>query len=148
MPVGNLHKLILLLLLVGFQSGHLHAQKGLKPSKNLHQYSYTHWTSEDGLPTNTTIKVKQTQDTHIWIATFGGLTKFNGLEFNVYNTSNTPQIINNAINYLFEARDNTIWTCTESGGVNRFKDGSFYNYTIKDGLPSNTTECVAEDKKG
>lgn len=148
MPVGTLHKLCFTLLLIVFFSTKLYAQKGLKPSKKLYQYSYAHWTSEDGLPTNSTIKVRQTQDTHIWIATFGGITRFNGLEFNVYNTSNTPKIINNAINYLFEARDNAIWTCTESGGINRLKDGIFYNYTVKDGLPSNTTECIAEDKKG
>ncbi|MGB0524606.1 MAG: two-component regulator propeller domain-containing protein [Flammeovirgaceae bacterium] len=124
------------------------AQKGLKPSKKLYQYSYMHWTSEEGLPTNSTIQVHQTDDTHIWIATFGGITRFNGLEFNVFNTANTSQIINNAINYLFEARDNAIWTCTESGGVNRLKDGKFDNYTKTHGLPSNTTECIAQDRKG
>jgi signal transduction histidine kinase len=46
------------------------------------------------------------------------------------------------------ARDGGVWAGTLSGGVSRYKDGSFTTYTVEDGLASNTVAAIAEAADG
>ena len=46
------------------------------------------------------------------------------------------------------ARDGAVWAGTLSGGVSRYKDGSFTTFTVDDGLASNTVAAIAEAADG
>ncbi|MEX0722228.1 MAG: two-component regulator propeller domain-containing protein, partial [Gracilimonas sp.] len=50
------------------------------------------WTLEDGLPVNTVGNITQDSLGYLWISTYDGLVRFDGLEFNIYNYSNTPEM--------------------------------------------------------
>jgi hypothetical protein len=52
------------------------------------------WTTEQGLPQNTVISIVQTRDGYIWLGTFGGLVRFDGVKFTVFNTINAPEPAN------------------------------------------------------
>jgi signal transduction histidine kinase/ligand-binding sensor domain-containing protein len=75
------------------------------------------WTTEDGLPQNTVTSIVQTRDGYMWIGTFGGLTKFDGVRFRVFDSANTPVLKSNRILSLFEDSFGKLWIGTDLGEI-------------------------------
>ncbi len=50
----------------------------------LPEYQFDRWTTDDGLPQNAINAILQTQDGYLWLATFDGLVRFDGLQFTVF----------------------------------------------------------------
>ncbi len=44
------------------------------------------WTTENGLPQNSVNDILQTRDGYLWLATHGGLVRFDGVRFVVFDT--------------------------------------------------------------
>lgn len=117
------------------------------PSSN-DEYLETVWTTEQGLPQNSVNAIIQSRDGYLWLGTFGGLARFDGIKFTTYNSGNTPGLKNNRILSLFEARDGTIWLGTQSGEVMTFKDGIGKTYTTADGLVNGFVWAIGADADG
>src|SRR5436189_5147341 len=71
-----------------------------------------HWTTDDGLPQDRPSCFKQTRDGYLWMGTYYGLVRFNGLVFTVFNQYNTPEIFEDTINALDDTDDGTLWIGT------------------------------------
>lgn len=112
------------------------------------EYLQTVWTTEDGLPQNSVNAILQTQDGYLWLATFGGLARFDGIKFTIFDTANTPGMKSNRIVSLAEGKNRTLWMGTESGAVIRYQDGGAKTYTTSDGLPGGVVWAVKEDRAG
>lgn len=84
-----------------------------------------HWTTESGLPQSTITAIAQTQEGYMWLGTFGGLARFDGERFKVYNTANTPALKTNRITALHIDCHNILWVGTETGDVMRYEKGTF-----------------------
>ena len=65
-------------------------------------YAFDLWQTENGLPYNSVTSIIQTQDGYLWLGTYNGLARFDGIKFAVFNTSNTPELPSNRITSLFE----------------------------------------------
>lgn len=48
---------------------------------------------------------------------------------------------------IYEDESGTLWIGTYDGGLSRFKDGKFFNYTIENGLFNNGVFQILEDKR-
>src|SRR5260370_17782767 len=56
---------------------------------------YVHvWQTEDGLPGNAVPAVAQTHDGYLWVCTYDGLARFDGVRFTVFDDINTPGLRN------------------------------------------------------
>jgi ligand-binding sensor domain-containing protein/signal transduction histidine kinase len=106
------------------------------------------WQTEDGLPENTVQAFAQTPDHYLWIGTSGGLVRFDGERFVVFDRENTKQMRENSIFSLTVARDGTLWAGTEGGGLLRYKDGSFRSYADEQGLTNGFVRSVYQDHTG
>jgi ligand-binding sensor domain-containing protein len=80
---------------------------------------------EQGLPQNKVTAVVQTRDGYLWVGTYNGLARFDGVHFTVFDDNNTPELRSSRVTSLFEAGDGTLWIGTESGDVSQYKDGHF-----------------------
>jgi signal transduction histidine kinase/ligand-binding sensor domain-containing protein len=100
-------------------------------------YRFDHWRTDDGLPQNTVTSVVQTRDGYLWLTTFDGLARFDGVRFTVFDKSNSRGISSNRFNNLFETGDGALLIAIEDGGFTVYRNGVFTNYTTADGLPSN-----------
>lgn len=89
------------------------------------QYQSETWTTENGLPQNSITSIVQTKDGYIWFGTFGGLVRFDGIKFKVFNTINAPAIKSNRITNLFEDKNGTLWIGTQFGNIIFYKDEIF-----------------------
>lgn len=60
-------------------------------------YLVRNWQTEDGLPGNTVTAIQETPDGYLWLGTFNGLVRFDGVQFKVYDSVNTPQLRTSSI---------------------------------------------------
>jgi signal transduction histidine kinase/ligand-binding sensor domain-containing protein len=101
------------------------------------QDRFDSWTTNDGLPQNQINGITQTRDGYLWLTTFNGLVRYDGVRFKVFNPGNTKGLNTNRMLNLIEDPDGNLWITTEHSGVIRFRNGEFITYTFKDGLPDN-----------
>lgn len=106
------------------------------------------WTADNGLPQNIVLAICQTPDGYLWLATFNGLVRFDGVRFVTYNRSNTPGIKGNRFGSLFCTPDGDLWAGTEGSGVTQYHQGRFTTYTTQDGLLSDKVDGISADHQG
>ncbi len=111
------------------------------------QYNLDVYSTEDGLPQGSILSIIQTSDGYLYLATYEGAARFDGVRFTVFDKFNTPEINSNRIRCLFEDSQKNIWMGT-SGGLLCRRGGTFKNYTAGDGLSGETISSVCEDKQG
>ena len=97
---------------------------GILPASAANYFTRT-WQVEQGLPQNKVTAVVQTRDGYLWVGTYNGLARFDGVRFTVFDDNNTPELRSSRITSLFEAADGTLWIGTESGAVSQYRDGHF-----------------------
>ena len=111
-------------------------------------YSRRVWQTQDGLPENTVQAFAQTPDHYLWIGTSGGLVRFDGARFVVFDRGNTPEMRENSIFCLTVSRDGSLWAGTDGGGLLRYRKGLFRAYSPSDGLTNGFVRAVYEDREG
>ncbi len=58
---------------------------GAAPLAAFAQYRFDHWTADNGLPQNSVRDIVQTRDGYLWLTTFDGLVRFDGVRFTVFS---------------------------------------------------------------
>ncbi len=91
-------------------------------------FRYYWWTTAEGLPQNSVNSLVQTREGYLWIATFGGLVRFDGVKFTVFNTVNAPELKSQRITALHEDRAGVLWIATETGEISCLQDGKFHAF--------------------
>jgi ligand-binding sensor domain-containing protein len=104
------------------------------------QYRFDTWTTNDGLPQNQINDITQTHDGYLWLTTFNGLVRYDGVRFKVFNPGNTKGLKTSRLLDLSEDPGGSLWITTEHSGVVRYKYGEFKTYTSRDGLPEDRIE--------
>jgi ligand-binding sensor domain-containing protein/signal transduction histidine kinase len=100
----------------------------LDPSRLITQYGHDVWLTRDGLPQNSVRAILQTRDGYLWLGTWGGLARFDGVRFTIFNRANTPALRDSRITALVEGDDGSVWIGTAAGGLIRLKAGRFEAY--------------------
>jgi len=103
---------------------------------------------QDGLPEQVVQAFAQTADRYLWIATTGGLVRFDGERFQTYNRENTPAFTENNVFCLIVSRDHTLWIGMEGGGLIRYRGGEFRRFSAPEGLSNGFVRSLKEDTQG
>jgi ligand-binding sensor domain-containing protein len=117
----------------------------LDPKRAISQYVQSVWRIEEGLPHNSVRAVHQTRDGYLWLGTYSGLARFDGVRFKVYDTGNSA-LTNNEIRAIHEDAGGLLWVGTTSGGLYRLEKGHLY----KDDRPigSQTINAILSTRDG
>lgn len=89
------------------------------------RYLVDSWQIDEGLPQNSVTSMVQSRDGYLWLGTFNGLVRFDGVRFTVFNSHNTPALDSSRIVRVWEDASGTLWIGTESGGIIRRERGAF-----------------------
>jgi signal transduction histidine kinase/ligand-binding sensor domain-containing protein len=108
------------------------------------QYKIDVWTTAEGLPQNSVNAILQTRDGYMWLGTYGGLVRFDGINFTAI--SGTEGLQSNRILALCESRDGGFWIGTEGGGLSKYSHGSLIHYGKEEGLTDDVVYTVCEDR--
>ncbi len=106
------------------------------------------WQVENGLPQNKVTAVVQTHDGYLWVGTYSGLARFDGVRFTVVDENNTPAMPSSRVTSLFEAVDGTLWIGDESGQVAQYKDGTFQAVAVHAKWDGGKIHGIAADESG
>jgi ligand-binding sensor domain-containing protein len=111
-------------------------------------YSRRVWQSSDGLPEDFTQALTQTSDGYLWIGTSGGLVRFDGVRFVVFNGASDAAFRDDSVYALLTTRDGTLLAGTEGGGLIRHRDGAFRVFGEAEGLTNPFVRAIYEDRDG
>ncbi len=104
----------------------------LDPARRVTQYSHDIWKDEEGLPQNSVYSLVQTHDGYLWVATWEGLVRFDGVHFTVYDKRNTPELREEFIQAIAEDAAGTLWVGTARGLVS-YREGRFQRLVSESG---------------
>ncbi len=119
------------------------------------EISFTHLTTEQGLPQNSIYTIYQDKQGFMWFGTLDGLCRYDGYQFKTYRHS--PQdknsLSHNEVYTIYEDRQDQLWIGT-GGGVNLFdrQNQKFIRYqhisNQSNSLSNNSVWSILQDKKG
>lgn len=94
----------------------------LDPRKEITQYVYDSWTTRDGLPINSIPAIAQDSAGYLWLGTWEGLVRFDGVMFVVYDKNSHRGLAENRVRSLHCGKSGTLWIGTHSG-LSRIDNG-------------------------
>lgn len=112
------------------------------------KYRFDSWTTDNGLPQASINSIIQTKDGFLWFTTFGGLVRYDGLRFTVFNSGNTKGLKSGRFTQITEDGDCNLWIATEAQGITRYKDGIFSTFSTETGLPDNVINRIEDKTNG
>ena len=113
------------------------------------EFLIQNWTREHGVPGTTVTAVSQTPDGYLWLGTFAGLARFDGVRFVTLDLRQKAGVPNNSISSLKTDQEGNLWIATSGGQLVRMNQGKFTAYLP----PSRQTadryvQKIAEDPSG
>lgn len=126
---------------------------GFSYAQQPNNYFATYFDVSNGLSNNYVTKITEDDFGFKWIATEGGLNKYDGTSFINHKPSNTAALANENIEIVFKHSDGNLWIGTKSGGLTYYdlKADQFKNLNYL--FTSDSTEkirvtSISEDAKG
>lgn len=107
-------------------------------------YSVDRWEVDHGLPQNSILSMIQTRDGYLWLGTWAGVVRFDGVRF----TPVAASLTNTHVTALAEAPDGAVWIGTSGGGVARWQDHQLEAFTTGSGLVHDDVRALAIDPDG
>ena len=110
-------------------------------------YKVTIFNQENGLGSSEVNCIYQTQSGYIWIGTDGGLYRYNGNEFRLFNLWNTDKADVYYINSLFQDSEGSLWIATNNYGLFRMSGNDIYHFSDEyySGVKCVNKVCEAAD---
>jgi len=112
------------------------------------QYARQVWHVPDGLPEETVQALAQTSDGYLWVATTGGLARFDGSHFHLFTRDSDVPLGNNSIFCILKARDGSLWLGTEGSGLVHMDQRGNRVYVAADGLSNQFVRALMQDHAG
>ncbi len=106
------------------------------------------WRTDEGLPDNAVTAIVQTHDGYIWIGTYGGLARFDGVRFTVFNSANEPALQSDRVTSLFEDASNVLWIGHERGDLTCYHNGKFEAQEVHESGIRRKISAISSDANG
>ncbi len=120
--------------------------RALDPTRPPHEFARTVFREE--LPQASVLALLQSAEGYLWLGTYEGLARFDGVAFQVWDRQTFPAMRTNVALCLAEDASGAIWFGTSRGGVGRLKDGAVEVLGRESGLPSDDVTSLFRDRSG
>ena len=115
-------------------------------TENLKDWIIYTYDNTNGLPTSEANTVLQTSDGYVWIGSYGGLIRYDGISF--HNYSEGGVFPSSGIRALFEDSSGRLWIGTNDMGVFYFENDRFFEVPFEDNMKFLSIRSFAEGKDG
>jgi diguanylate cyclase (GGDEF)-like protein len=112
------------------------------------RFAVAEWGTENGLPSNAVRDIKQTPDGFLWLASYEGLVRFDGIAFRAYGEAEIPGLHRPSFRRLAVDGRGALWAAGESNGVVRLLDGRWKVFTTREGLAGDRVSSVIAGPDG
>lgn len=115
-------------------------------SQQLSQLSIFQWTGENGLVSNNITSAIQAKSGFIWITTYNGIMRFDGLSVEVFDRNTLPFLLTDAFYKVYEDKKGTLWFASQGSGIIKYSNGKFEPF-LSNELPK-SIRCLYFDEDG
>ncbi len=105
---------------------------GLNLKTPLQQSMHTIWTAKDGLPSDSINDIIQDKSGYIWIGTFNGLVRFDGINFITFSKYEENGFESNSVTTLLEGTGGNLWIGTNGEGIAKYSNNKFTMFNNSD----------------
>jgi signal transduction histidine kinase/ligand-binding sensor domain-containing protein len=88
-------------------------------------YLIDFWDAESGLPGNSVTVAAQTPEGYLWLGTYDGLVRFDGIRFVTFDSLNTPALRHARVDRLAVDAAGVLWINTHDGSLVSLRQGVF-----------------------
>jgi signal transduction histidine kinase/ligand-binding sensor domain-containing protein len=106
------------------------------------------WQSNEGLPDNSVVGIGQTQDGFLWVATQGGLVRFDGIEFKELMAAASAGSPSGLMRVLSVDPKDRLWVAKDLGVLLCLDNGKLTTLTTQDGMPLMRAKALLPDDNG
>ncbi len=106
------------------------------------------WQTDEGLPDNRISGVVQTSDGYLWVATLGGLMRFDGKDFEELPTFPITKFPNQNVRGLIQDRRGRVWLVMDLGMVLCVDGAEVTKFDINEAGGNSALRALAEDGEG
>jgi ligand-binding sensor domain-containing protein/signal transduction histidine kinase len=115
---------------------------------DISQFSFDVWQVGQDLEENPVTSVVQSRDGYLWVGTYTGLLRYDGVSVTVFDSATTPGLLNSRVTSLYEDRDGVLWIGHESGELTRMSNGEFSPMGRTHGWLGGALEAINMDEAG
>jgi ligand-binding sensor domain-containing protein/signal transduction histidine kinase len=84
----------------------------------------------EGLPSEAVISLTQSRDGYLWLGTFNGLARFDGMRFRKFDEEELPGLSSGPVSFLFFDSRGNLWAGADDAGPLLVKDGRVRSLNI------------------
>ncbi len=110
-------------------------------------YAIERWTIDDGLPQSSVTGIAQSQDGYLWLTTFGGVVRFDGVRFELFDRTTQPRIGGHRFVGVAEDDSGSIWLGIQDRGLTRRRGRTFESVLVP-GDPQGAVSGPVKDGRG
>ncbi len=101
----------------------------------LSDYVIERWSAEEGLPSNNLRHIAKDKDGFLWISTFNGLVRFDGVQFKIFDSKNIDGLLTSAFYSVMPLNSGGLIVNSQSSGIFKYNKGEFIKLLNTDKLP-------------
>jgi len=101
---------------------------------------------EQGWQPSTVTSLIQAESGYLWLGTYNGLLRYDGVRFTLYDSGNTEGLQNSRITSLYEDHQQVLWIGHETGELTRFSQGEFQPVHLNPTWPGGAIETISADE--
>ena len=99
--------------------------QALDPNRAMSEYVRDRWDAKQGFPGGPVYAIAQTPDGYLWLGTESGLVRFDGLNFRLFNHTNSAAFPAGPVLDLMTDAEGNLWIRPQSRNMLRYRDGTF-----------------------
>lgn len=107
--------------------------------------AFANWGTEQGLPSNIAIDLAQTRDGYLWLASYDGIVRFDGVSFRLFTESEIPGLDRASFWRVAVDSAGALWGASERDGLVRYAGGRWTVFRERDGLRSDKVSALLPD---
>jgi diguanylate cyclase (GGDEF)-like protein len=108
--------------------------------------AFANWGTEQGLPSNIALDITQTPDGYLWLASYDGLVRFDGVTFRLFTEADIPGLDRAAFWRVAVDSAGALWAASERDGLVRYASGRWTIFRTRDGLKSDKVSALLADR--
>ncbi len=111
-------------------------------------YSLQSWRVDEGLPASAVNRILQDERGFIWVATMGGLVRFDGITFKQFASPLVTGTVARNIRALAQENDDSLLLVPATGGLVRWRDGVFSLHPLSAALAGKKLDTLFVEPNG
>ena len=108
----------------------------------LSQSSVTQWTGDNGLISNNITSAIRDHDGFVWITSYNGIMRFDGIQVYVYDESKIPFLNTGAFYAVYEQKPGVLWFSSQNNGIVRLRNGKFDSVDPNNEILPKSIRCL------